>query len=252
MTTSDKTLKQPRAETTRRHLVEAAGRLLLEKGHRATTIGAILRETGHSRGAFYYHFGSKKAVLDAVVESLSREGLESLKEGVEAERGAVLRVAHLLGAEPGWWPSASGRLASRLSALYRSDSAWVREELERRSRDRLLPLLDRILRDGEEERAFRLFVPSRLVAEQILLSRGALLASQISELVGRAGRSRPSLYDVITRMDAFVRMTEGALGLENGSLGPAGREVMVRIYRALSAPTLGSAPESGERGRGEP
>ena len=52
---------------TRRELVDTATRLFAENGYEATSVEAVLKETGVSRGALYHHFQSKEALFDAVL-----------------------------------------------------------------------------------------------------------------------------------------------------------------------------------------
>jgi AcrR family transcriptional regulator len=49
-------------------ILDAAFRLFVERGYDATSVARILGEVPYSKGAFYHHFASKEAVLDAVIE----------------------------------------------------------------------------------------------------------------------------------------------------------------------------------------
>jgi AcrR family transcriptional regulator len=49
-------------------IVEAAFRLFLERGYDSTSLARILESVPYSKGAFYHHFTSKEALLDAVIE----------------------------------------------------------------------------------------------------------------------------------------------------------------------------------------
>jgi AcrR family transcriptional regulator len=77
-----------RGQATRALVLEIAERLFTELGYEATSIAAVLAETGVSRGAFYHHFPSKEALFETV--------LESVEERVEA----TLRKAAAKQADP--------------------------------------------------------------------------------------------------------------------------------------------------------
>jgi AcrR family transcriptional regulator len=49
-------------------ILDAAFRLFVERGYDGTSVARILAEVPYSKGAFYHHFASKEAVLDAVVQ----------------------------------------------------------------------------------------------------------------------------------------------------------------------------------------
>lgn len=48
-------------------ILDAAFRLFIERGYDGTSVARILAEVPYSKGAFYHHFASKEAVLDAVI-----------------------------------------------------------------------------------------------------------------------------------------------------------------------------------------
>lgn len=52
----------------RASILETAFRLFLEKGYDGTSLSDILAEVPYSKGALYHHFGSKEALLEAVIE----------------------------------------------------------------------------------------------------------------------------------------------------------------------------------------
>jgi AcrR family transcriptional regulator len=67
-----------RGEATRAHLVDVATRLFAAHGYDATSIKAVLAESGVSRGSLYHHFPGKDALFLAVMEDVvgSRVGRE--------------------------------------------------------------------------------------------------------------------------------------------------------------------------------
>ncbi|MGX1370275.1 AcrR family transcriptional regulator [Streptomyces canus] len=61
-------VKQERAERTLRRIISAAADRFEENGYSGTSLDDITRTAGVSKGAFYFHFASKKQVADAVME----------------------------------------------------------------------------------------------------------------------------------------------------------------------------------------
>ncbi len=59
-----------RGEATRGQLVAIATRMFAERGYEDTSIEAVLREAGVSRGSLYHHFPSKEALFEAVAEEV--------------------------------------------------------------------------------------------------------------------------------------------------------------------------------------
>lgn len=61
------------ASEIRARIIETAWRLFHEKGFGETTINDIIRETGISKGTFYYYFRSKDNMLDTLSDILDSE-----------------------------------------------------------------------------------------------------------------------------------------------------------------------------------
>ncbi|MFD8414705.1 TetR/AcrR family transcriptional regulator [Streptomyces sp. NPDC059650] len=92
---------------TRERLLDAAGRVLVERGYARTTIEDVCAAAGYTRGAFYSSFESKQDLVLALFDRQSAYKLEQL-EGLlrDPAPGAARRIGQLLLAvdpdERGW------------------------------------------------------------------------------------------------------------------------------------------------------
>jgi AcrR family transcriptional regulator len=93
-----------RGEATRGQLVAIARRMFAERGYEDTSIEAVLREAGVSRGSLYHHFPSKEALFEAVAEDVeSTVGEQTVAASVgapgpvEAMRAGFLAWIRLAG-----------------------------------------------------------------------------------------------------------------------------------------------------------
>ena len=86
----NKRVDQGRA--TREHVVAVATRLFAERGYEATSIDAVLEESGVSRGSLYHHFASKESLFEAAFEAVETSIGE---ETVAAVTGATDATAAL-------------------------------------------------------------------------------------------------------------------------------------------------------------
>ncbi|MFC5724257.1 ScbR family autoregulator-binding transcription factor [Streptomyces gamaensis] len=69
-------VRQVRAVRTRRIILEAAGAVFDEFGYESATIAEILARAGVTKGALYFHFGSKEELARGVLsEALTVEGV---------------------------------------------------------------------------------------------------------------------------------------------------------------------------------
>lgn len=73
---------------TRQRILGAARDLVIANGYRATSVDAVLAAAGTSKGAFFHHFESKRALADALVEAYVADDLGMLQLGIEAAEAA--------------------------------------------------------------------------------------------------------------------------------------------------------------------
>lgn len=78
------------AEQTRQTVIEAALRLFGRYGYSKTTLKAIARESGFSRGPIYWHFRNKTELYEAVME-ISQVPLETLVRDTLADTAPAQR-----------------------------------------------------------------------------------------------------------------------------------------------------------------
>ncbi|HSX00004.1 MAG TPA: TetR/AcrR family transcriptional regulator [Patescibacteria group bacterium] len=65
---------------TRIHIIGVASRLFKEQGIDATGIAVVMKEAGLTNGAFYTHFDSKEALVEAVVADQLQKQIESFQQ----------------------------------------------------------------------------------------------------------------------------------------------------------------------------
>jgi AcrR family transcriptional regulator len=86
-----------RGRSTREQLVRAATALFAAHGYEGTSIDAVLKETGVSRGSLYHHFPGKEALFGAVLENLELRVATALNTAAQGVTDPVelLRVGGL-------------------------------------------------------------------------------------------------------------------------------------------------------------
>lgn len=80
-----------RGQRTRRHLIERCAHVFVRNGFAASTLDELVQATGFTRGAFYFHFDSKDALAEAVIEA-QRDRWAALLRQVRAAEPDPLRA----------------------------------------------------------------------------------------------------------------------------------------------------------------
>ncbi|GAA0999586.1 TetR/AcrR family transcriptional regulator [Subtercola frigoramans] len=77
------------APSARDRVLDAFETILINQGERAATLDAVAAEAGVSKGGLLYHFGSKEALVDGLIERLSALVTEDVENIRTAEAGVV-------------------------------------------------------------------------------------------------------------------------------------------------------------------
>lgn len=80
----------------RRRILDTARELFYRNGYRATGINEIIRKSGVAKATFYAHFPSKESLAYAYVESMNREELRLMEEGMEKFSGPYEKLIGLI------------------------------------------------------------------------------------------------------------------------------------------------------------
>jgi AcrR family transcriptional regulator len=129
-------------EQTRERIIDATRELLAREGYPQASVDEVARLADVARATVYYQFGSKKGLIQALVEDIQRRaGQEAVVDSVEVvDPVDAMRQAFVMGSR--FW-AAERPLVHKLTGLAAVD-ADIRPILALAERDRL-PLLARLV-----------------------------------------------------------------------------------------------------------
>lgn len=78
---------------TRERILSAAEALVIENGYAATSVDQVIAASGTSKGAFFHHFESKRALADALVDRYVASDLAHLEAALSAAHEQSDRAA---------------------------------------------------------------------------------------------------------------------------------------------------------------
>jgi AcrR family transcriptional regulator len=82
---------QEEAEQTRQDLLDAALTMFSQKGYTATRLEDVAQSAGVTRGAIYYHFGSKAELFSALIEEANKIGNSAIDRAI-SEGGTFTQI----------------------------------------------------------------------------------------------------------------------------------------------------------------
>ena len=219
-----------KADATRRALMDVALAVIGEKGYSAATVDEIVEAAGVSKGVAYYHFKSKAAMAESILEA----GLGDLIEGFERIAGEAADAPEALTgmielfATRIFENKAFGRFF--VSELWREGRVW--SEAMRGYEERLLAVLEGQLARGQREGIIRPEIDAAFEAVALIgmvltttlyyIGDGGPLAaapasgSRVAAAAGRGVSRSPQCVDkdaFIERICDFVRHANARPGL---------------------------------------
>jgi AcrR family transcriptional regulator len=156
-----RTMKAAAAQAVRRDaFVDVALRLITVKGYEQMSVQDVLEEVGASKGAFYHYFDSKRALLLAVIERMTDAALEQLAPLLhDPNLSAVEKLDGFFRGIAAWKGERRDLVLAALQTWASDDNAIVREKGRRSARDRVVPIVAAIVRQGVEEGLFTVSSP---------------------------------------------------------------------------------------------
>ncbi|GAA4876438.1 TetR/AcrR family transcriptional regulator [Ferrimonas pelagia] len=161
-------MSQSRARTNkpaserRAEILDHAQRLFLQQGYDCTSVNDLIQALGLSKGAFYHHFESKQAVLEALTDRMLA-GYEPTMCALLDDPGlsALEKWQRLMSSSNQWKLEHKEALLMQLSAMHNSANLLLKTSLTNKSRAIGVPLFSRLLAQGVAEGCFELADPAQ-------------------------------------------------------------------------------------------
>jgi AcrR family transcriptional regulator len=209
--------RNPVAHAVRRdEILDVAERLIRTRGYDAMSIQSVQDELGSSRGALYHYFGSKEAILAAVIDRMTAVGMAVL-EPIAADPAlcATAKLQTLFSVAGSWKSQRSDLLLPLIRSWYQPGNDIARVRAEAAAYEEFQPLMAIILRQGVAEGTMN---PSSADHAAVILT--ALLAGSTDAirrlLLDRLDGRVP--YEEVERfIHAYDEAIERILGLVPGS-----------------------------------
>ena len=191
-------MKGEKGERRKQELLKIAYQLFIQKGYEETSIDEIIAEAHIAKGTYYYHFPSKEATLEAVIDMMINEEVQRAKAILS---DTIPVPQKLIGIITTLRPQQDESAIS--DVLNKKENIIMHEKIGRRIVDEAVPLLREVVSEGIEQELFscdRIDVRVRmiLILSQHLFDGGNFAVGDI---------------------EVFIDMVEKTLGAQSGTLG---------------------------------
>ena len=179
--------------------------LFLKKGYDNTSISDILSNLNIARGTLYYHFESKEAIMDEIIERSIKSVIEEAK-GIVFRKGMTVQEKMFTLFSSTSMKKLSGR-ELMIDYLNQPQNALLHEKINRSFIQKIVPLLGDIIKEGVEEGTFINAYPYES-AEMILV----MIIDFMDVYYDNADEN-----DIRRRTESLLYNMERILGVKEGS-----------------------------------
>lgn len=191
-------MKGEKGERRKQELLKIAYQMFIEKGYEATSIDEIIAKAHIAKGTYYYHFPSKEATLEEVINMIISDEVQRAKAILSAP---IPVPQKLVGVITSLRPEQNE--SNIADALNQKENIIMHEKIGRRVIEEAIPLLTEVVSEG--------------------IAQGMFACDHIEERVRMVLIMSNHLFDngnfTEGDIEVFIDMVEKTLGAQSGTLG---------------------------------
>ena len=139
----------------RAQFIAAAQQLFYTKGYENTSINDIIKAVGVSKGAFYHHFESKTAVLEAIVSQISEQAVANVQDVIsDASLSAIPKWQKVLHLSNSWKLERKAELLRANRLMQMDENLLLRYKIRTKTSKRIAIEMGKIIAQGVSEGVF--------------------------------------------------------------------------------------------------
>ncbi len=201
----------------RNEILDVALNKIQTKGYEQMTTQEIVDELQIAKGTFFYYFGSKQALLEALVERILDEKEEIISPIVQDPHlSAPEKLQRFFTAIAQWKTTQKTFLFPMLRVWYTDDNAIVRLKVHDAVVKRDKPELAEIIRQGIREGVFTTSYPEQVAG--VVLSLVIDLTDTLARLLLSYEQNVDIMPDVESTIAAYTGALERILDVPTASL----------------------------------
>ncbi len=209
-------------------LLNVAQELFFTKGYRRTSVDAIIKKVGVSKGTFYYYFKSKEDLMNKLVKRMTNQILIEVKkitERTDLDALAKLNRAYITTREVKLENIELIKLY--LKVLYKDENIMLRHKIYMSNIDLLVPEFAKIIQQGVEEKVFNTPFPSK--AARIIFELAQILSDSTAKLLLEMDENHEIIEKFGKEIDIYEDGIERIVGAKKGSINIVDRSMLKNL-----------------------
>lgn len=214
-------------------LLDVAQELFFSKGYRQTSVDAIIKKVGVSKGTFYYYFKSKEDLLEKLSYKMSKKILEEVKKIVEEKDLNAIDKLNKTYAVAGSVKLENIELLKvLLKAFYNDKNLFFRHKILMSNMEILAPEFSKIIRQGVNEKVFN--TPSPDESARLIFEIANTLSGKIPQLIMDLDKNPENLNKVEKEYRVYENAIERIIGAKEGTIEIINRNIIKKFSEKLN------------------
>lgn len=201
----------------RSEILDAAQKFFYQKGYEQTSVQDVITEIGIAKGTFYHYFSSKLDLLDAVVERMIEQTLQSMKPLVADEQlSAIEKFERFFSDIANWKIENKAFFLDLMKIWHKDENAILRQKAATASIEMTRPLLAQIIEQGVTEGTFATDYPADIA--EIVLHIGQSLSDTLVKTILNQAHNADTLAIIERKTVVYHLAVERILNAPAGSM----------------------------------
>lgn len=212
-----RTVNEKEYAARRDQILDVAQRLVASRGYEQMTVRDVMDELKISKGTLYHYFGSKQAVLEALVERMISEAEQVFRPILEDSRLPALdKLNDFFRSQDRYRIEQQPLMLEILRVWYSDENAIVRQKVRTQMLNRMAPMLAAVIRQGVREGVFTTGYPDE--AGEVFFSLVQDLVDAIASHLVSLEPDQDRLGQIELTLAAYSDAVERVLGAPSDSL----------------------------------
>jgi len=214
-------------------ILETAWELFSKTSYEKTSINAIVKKAGVSKGAFYHYFNSKTDLLRSLSEHHNQRRLDSLIPLFEDKSiPAIEKINRWLNSAETWKRKNFKAFLESSKIIYKDENAQLRMSLADMRIRIFKPWIGKVIAQGVKEGIFKTKHPEETAEMFLWVMNGfGELSSKLLDTL----KDRPENVELIDRqIEVFFSSLDSFIGAPEGSIERPDPKYVKMLYEVFS------------------
>jgi len=201
----------------KKEFLETARKLFFTKGYEQTSVNAIIKEVGLSKGSFYYYFKSKEDLLDELTKELSLQILAKIREIVNKDNlDAASKLNKSFSVAAAIKLENIKLIKTLLKVLYEDSNVYFRYKVYQKSIEIIAPEFYKIVQQGIREKLFN--TPYPLESSRMIFELASALTEKFPKLIVEINKNPENIKRLEREYKNYQLVVERILGAPEGTI----------------------------------